>query len=142
MTFLTGTGHHRAQIIYFLWMQIGSRTPSGIGLRSDSRLDRMRRFLGPSESSEAIAKLFMVLWAALMRELAEICWKRRRCGVGACTCIVPTLSDPRETSLAGIDRFQQARPPCGLVRLGAANQENTGWAPGTCPSDLFGPLAN
>ena len=27
---------------------------------------------------EAIAKLFMVLWAALMRELAEICWKRRR----------------------------------------------------------------
>ena len=59
-------------------MQIGSRTPSGIGLRSDSRLDRMRRFLGPSESSEAIAKLFMVLWAALMRELAEICWKRRR----------------------------------------------------------------
>ena len=43
-----------------------------------SRLDRMRRFLGPSESSEAIAKLFMVLWAALMRELAEICWKRQR----------------------------------------------------------------
>ena len=78
MTFLTGTGRHRAQIIYFLWMQIGSRTPSGIGLRSDSRLDRMRRFLGPSESSEAIAKLFMVLWAALMRELAEICWKRQR----------------------------------------------------------------
>ena len=59
-------------------MQIGSRTPSGIDLRVGSRLDRMRRFLGPSESSEAIAKLFMVLWAALMRELAEICWKRRR----------------------------------------------------------------
>ena len=78
LTFFTGTGRHRAQIIYFLWMQIGSRTPSGIGLRSDSRLDRMRRFLGPSESSEAIAKLFMVLWAALMRELAEICWQRRR----------------------------------------------------------------
>ena len=43
-----------------------------------SRLYRVRRSLGPSESFEAIAKLFMVLWAALMRELAEICWKRRR----------------------------------------------------------------
>ena len=75
---LTGTGRHRAQIIYFFRMQIGSRTPSGIDLGSGSRLDRMRRFLGPSESSEAIAKLFMVLWAALMRELAEICWKRQR----------------------------------------------------------------
>ena len=43
-----------------------------------SRLYRVRRSLGPSESFEAIAKLFMVLWAALMRELAEICWKRQR----------------------------------------------------------------
>ena len=78
MTFLTGTGRHRAQIIYFLWIQIGSQPPSEIGLGSGCQLDRMRRFLGPSESSEAIAKLFMVLWAALVRELAEICWKRRR----------------------------------------------------------------
>ena len=45
MTFLTGTGRHRAQIVYFLWMQIGSRTPSGIGLGSGSRLRRMRRCL-------------------------------------------------------------------------------------------------
>ena len=59
-------------------MQIGSWSPLGVGMVVGSRLDRMRRFLGPSESSEAIAKLFMVLWAALMRELAEICWKRRR----------------------------------------------------------------
>ena len=42
-------------------MQIGSWSPLGIGLVVGSRLDRMRRFLGPSESSEAIAKLFMVL---------------------------------------------------------------------------------
>ena len=77
MTFLTGTRRHRAQIIYFFRMRVGSRTPSGIGLMVGSRLYRMRRFLGPSESSEAIAKLFMVLWAALMRELAEICRKRR-----------------------------------------------------------------
>ena len=81
MTFLTGTGRHQVQIIYFLWMQIGSRTPSGIGLMVGSRLHRMRRFLGPPRALEAIAKLFMVWWAALMRELAEICWKlwRMRC---------------------------------------------------------------
>ena len=45
-TFLTGTGHHRAQIIYFFRMQIGSRTPSGVGLGSGSRRSRMRRCLG------------------------------------------------------------------------------------------------
>ena len=46
MTFLTGTGRHRVQITYFFGMQIGPRTPSGIGLGSGSRLRRMRRFLG------------------------------------------------------------------------------------------------
>ena len=45
LTFFTGTGRHRVQIIYFLWMQIGPRTPSRIGLGSGSRLDRMRRCL-------------------------------------------------------------------------------------------------
>ena len=48
VTFLTGTGRHRVQIIYFFRMQIGSRTPSGIGLGSGSRLRRMRRCLGLS----------------------------------------------------------------------------------------------
>ena len=48
LTFLTGTGRHRVQITYFFWMQIGSRTPSGICLGSDSRLRRMRRRLGLS----------------------------------------------------------------------------------------------
>ena len=43
-----------------------------------SRLYRMRRPLGAPRALEPIAKLFMLLWAALMRELAEICWKRRR----------------------------------------------------------------
>ena len=41
-----GNGCHRVQIIYFFRMQIGSRTPSGIDLVSDSRLVRMRRRLG------------------------------------------------------------------------------------------------
>ena len=42
---LTGTGRHRAQIAHFFRMQIGSRTPSEIGLVSDSRLRHMRRRL-------------------------------------------------------------------------------------------------
>ena len=46
LTFFTGTWRHRDQIIYFFGMQIGSRTPSGIGLGSGRRLRRMRRFLG------------------------------------------------------------------------------------------------
>ena len=45
MTFLTGTGRHRAQIAHFFRMQIDSRTPSGIGLGSGSRLRRMRPYL-------------------------------------------------------------------------------------------------
>ena len=78
LTFLTGTGRHRAQFIYFFRMQIGSRTPSGIGLMVGSRLHRIRRRYDSPSALEAIARLFMVVWAALMRELAEICWKRRR----------------------------------------------------------------
>ena len=39
----TGTGRHRVQITYFLWVLIGSQTSSGVGLRSDGPLDRMRQ---------------------------------------------------------------------------------------------------
>ena len=51
IAYLTVTGHHRAQIVYFFRGQIGSRTPSGLGLGSGSRLERLRRFLVPPESS-------------------------------------------------------------------------------------------
>ena len=78
MTYLTLTRHQRVQITHFFRGQIGSWRPLGVGLVVGSRLYRMRRFLGAPRALEAIAKLFMVLWAALMRELAEICWKRRR----------------------------------------------------------------
>ena len=43
-----GTGRHRVQITYFLWMQIDSRTRSGIGLGSGGRRSRMRPCLGLS----------------------------------------------------------------------------------------------
>ena len=46
LTFFTGTGRHRVQIIYFFRMQIGSRSPSGIGLGSGGRLRCMRQCLG------------------------------------------------------------------------------------------------
>ena len=60
LTFFTGTGRHRDQIIYFFRMQIGPRTRSPIGLGSGSRRHRMRRFLGlPRE-----------LW---IEKLADLC---------------------------------------------------------------------
>ena len=77
------TGRHRAQIIYFFRMQIGSRTPSGIGLGSDGRLRRMRPLGAPQRALDR--KLGGVwLWPDVwLRELA-ICiyrWKlpRLRC---------------------------------------------------------------
>ena len=56
LTFLTGTGRHRAQIIYFFRMQIGSWWPLGVGLVVGSRLYRIRRRLAPPRALEAIAK--------------------------------------------------------------------------------------
>ena len=71
-------GRHRGQITYFFRGQIGSWRPLEVGLVAGSRLCRYADSWGPPRALEAMAKLFMVLWAALMRELAEICWKRRR----------------------------------------------------------------
>ena len=48
IAYLTGMGCHRDQIISFFCMQIGPRTPSGIGLGSGSRRDRMRPCSGLS----------------------------------------------------------------------------------------------
>ena len=51
IAYLTVTGCYRDQIVYFFRGQIGSRTPSGLGLGSGSRLERLRRFLVLPESS-------------------------------------------------------------------------------------------
>ena len=48
IAYLTVTGCYRAQIIYFFRMQIGPRTPSGIGLRSGGPIDRLRQRVGLS----------------------------------------------------------------------------------------------
>ena len=48
LTLFTGTGRHRVQIIYFFWMQIGPRTPTGVALIVGSHIHRIRWFSGLS----------------------------------------------------------------------------------------------
>ena len=48
IAYLTGTRRNRAQIIYFFWMQIGPRTPTGVALIVGSHIHRIRWFSGLS----------------------------------------------------------------------------------------------
>ena len=110
---LTGTGRHRAQIIYFFRMLIGSRTSSGIGLRLGGRLRRMRRCLGlPRE-----------LWIQNFGDLGQRAahchapclyvsadGSGRARGVGVCPRLVATLGDHRATSGPRIDWIQSTGP--------------------------------
>ena len=142
MTFLTGTGRHRVQIIYFFRMQIGPRTRSGIGLGSGSRLRRMRPYL--ELPRELWIEIFGKSWSRAIERKGPCLYvctdgSRRACGVGACARLVATLGAPRETSGPRFDRISLARPPCGLVRLRTAKLFS---APSTCPIDLFGPVSN
>ena len=108
IAYLTGTGCHRAQIIYFFRWQICSRTPSGTNLGSGSRLDRMRWFLGLSR--ELWIEIFGKSWSRAKERKGPCLYvcidgSAHACGVGDCTSIVRTLGDPRETSGPRIDRF-------------------------------------
>ena len=72
MTFLTGTGRHRAQIIYFFRGQIGPWTSLGVGLVVGSRLHRIRRRCGSlvvSEGSESKCKKKLLFLCGLLREI-------------------------------------------------------------------------
>ena len=53
LTFFTGTGRHRVQIIYFFRMQIGSWRPQGVGLVVGKRPYRIRRRRGSLMLSES-----------------------------------------------------------------------------------------
>ena len=144
MTFLTATGRHRAQILYFLWIQIGSRPPSGIGLRSGGPLRRMRQCLGLSR--ELWIENFGGSWSRAMERkgpCSYVCTdgSGRACGVGDCPCLVPTLSDPGETSGPRIDRIPPTRPPW-WDRQNRELKKLIFSPPRKCPTDLFGPLAN
>ena len=58
---------------------------------------------------------------------------RRACGVGACTCIVPTLIDPRETPAPRIDRFRLVRPPWTVAASSPRIQKCFCRPPGSVP---------
>ena len=66
---------------------------------------------------------------------------RRACGVGACACIVQTLSELRETSGPRIDRISPAHPPWRRRQFRELKKIIFS-APRKCPIDLFGPRAN
>ena len=144
MAFLPGTWRHRVQIIYFLWMQIGPRTRSGIGLGSGGPLDSMRRCLVLPR--ELWIEIFGKSWSRAIERKGPCLYvctdgSRRACGVGACARLVATLGAPRETSGPRIDRFPPTRPP--RWRRQFRELKNFFFsAPSTCPIDLFGPLAN
>ena len=144
MTFFTGTGRHRAQIIYFLWIQIGSPTSSGIGLRSGGPLRRMRRFSGLS--IELWIENFGKSWSRAIERKGPCLYvctdgSRRACGVGACARLVATLGAPRETSGPRIDRIPPTRPPWWRRQYRELKKLIFS-APSKCPIDLFGPVAN
>ena len=54
LTFLTGTGRHRAQIAHFFRGQIGSWRPLEVGLVVGSRLHRIRHRCGGLVLSESL----------------------------------------------------------------------------------------
>ena len=66
---------------------------------------------------------------------------RRACGVGACACIVQTLSELRETSGPRIDKIPLARPT-PLARQYRKLKKLIFLAPSKSLIDLFGPVAN
>ena len=81
IAYLTGTGHHRVQIIYFFWMQVAPRAPSGVGLVVSCRPRRIRHrcdSLVLPESLEANHGKKMAKPSGLLREIGQKCLKRRR----------------------------------------------------------------
>ena len=144
MTFLTGTGNHQAQIIYFWGMQIGSRTPSGIGMGSGGPLGRMQRCLGLSR--ELWIENFGESWSRAIERKGlclYVCTEgsHRACAVGVCPRLLPTKSGLRETSGPRIDRIPSTRPPWWRRQYRELNKLFFS-PPRKCPIGLFGPLAN
>ena len=144
LTFFTGTGRHRAQIIYFFWMQIGPRTRSGIGLGSGGPLDSMRRCLVLPR--ELWIEIFGKSWSRAVERKGPCLYvctdgSRRACGVGACARLLPTKSGLGETSGPRIDRIPPTRPPWWRRQFRELKKLIFS-APRKCPIDLFGPRAN
>ena len=144
MTFFTGTGRHRGQITYFFRMQIGSRTPSGIGLGSGSRLRSIRESL--ELSRELWIEIFGKSWSRAIERKGPCIYvctdgSRRACGVGDCTCLLPTLGVFGETSGPRIDRIPPTRPPWRRRQYRELKKLFFS-ALRSRRIDLFGPVAN
>ena len=144
MTFLTGTGRDRVQIAHFFRGQIGSWTPSGIGLGSGSRLRRMCWRLGLSR--ELWIEIFGKSWSRAIERKGPCLYvctdgSRRACGVGDCPRLVPTPGASRETSGPRIHRIPPTRQSY-WDRQYRELKKLIFLAPSTCPIDLFGPVAN
>ena len=74
IAYLTGTGHHRVQIIYFFWMQVGPRAPSEVGLVVGCRPRRIRHrcdSLVLPESLEANHGKKLLFLCGLLREIGQ-----------------------------------------------------------------------
>ena len=87
-------------------------------------LDRLRRCLGLPR--ELWIEIFGKSWSRALERKGPCLYvctdgSARACSVGDCTCIVPALSDPRETSGPRIDRIQPARPPSSISRIKKIN---------------------
>ena len=144
MTFLTGTGRHRVQITHFFRGQIGSRTPSGIGLGSGSRLHRMRPYL--ELARELWIEIFGKSWSRALERKGPCLYvctdgSAHACGVGDCTRLLPTLDALRETSGPRIDRIPPTRRPWRR-RQYRDIKKLIFLTPSKCPIGLFGPVAN
>ena len=74
IAYLTGTGRHRAQIIYFFWIQIGSWGSLEVGLVVGTRLHRIRhrcRSLVLSESPGSQTSAKAAKPSGLLREIDQ-----------------------------------------------------------------------
>ena len=82
-------------------------------------------------------------WDVWLRELPYISTdgSARACGVGDCTCIHRTIGGLGDTSGPRIDRIPPTRPPWRR-RQYRKLKKLLFLAPGKCPIDIFGPLAN
>ena len=101
MTFLTGTGRHRAQIAHFFRGQNGSWRPVGVGLVVGKLLHRIRHrcsSLVLSERSGSKLGQKMLKLRGLLREIDQKCLKRRRVRCRRLHVYSTDPRRPRETS--------------------------------------------
>ena len=115
-----------------------------MGLGSGSRLRRMRRFLGLSR--ELWIEIFGKSWSRAIERKGPCLYvctdgSRRACAVGDCPRLLPTKSDPRETSGPRIDRIPPTRPSWRRRQFRELKKLFF-LAPRKCRIDLFGPVAN